>query len=196
MSIRRYVIRKSLHSVDTISLMQALVIASSAKCRRRRLLIFILLLAHLPLQSAGWYVSRRRTFHFHVGIAQLHPVGPSWLIGVGLLPNSLSLTCSRHNIQSRIGFTSGVIVPGNYSVPFQNKTGFGFLWDRGYHTLLIPFWFTLALTIAAAILIFRRLQQLDQPGLCPTCGYDLRATPIQCPECGAKFPTPQSAESA
>ena len=70
--------------------------------------------------------------------------------------------------------------------------GFGFSrsYDEPYLNfgVSIPYW-SLALlaavlpvgSIARAYLSRRRTKQ----GLCPSCGYDLRATPGRCPECGA-----------
>jgi hypothetical protein len=56
----------------------------------------------------------------------------------------------------------------------------------------IPYWFCCAFTAALpAHHVRRRLMRARQPHACPGCGYDLRATPIRCPECG-EAPVPFS----
>ncbi len=101
-------------------------------------------------------------------------------------------------VQSRIG--------GNaVDYPEYSAAGFGFL-EIGVRNdptaprtrvFIIPFWF---LTCVAAILpalsgwsLVRRHRSIVMQGLCKNCGYDLRATPDRCPECGAIPPAAKGA---
>jgi hypothetical protein len=61
-----------------------------------------------------------------------------------------------------------------------------------YWILIVPHWWIaifagiLPLCWISAFLLRRARKRLRcrKPGCCPTCGYDLRATPERCPECG------------
>jgi hypothetical protein len=51
----------------------------------------------------------------------------------------------------------------------------------------VPYWLpTVAFVLlsAASVNWAMRRQRAQVPGLCAVCGYDLRATPDRCPECG------------
>jgi hypothetical protein len=93
------------------------------------------------------------------------------------------------------------------STPIASRLGSGpTLWNRlgfaGFHgstsgpgvprfdirMIVIPYW---PLVIVCALLPIRsairwtpRKRRIKR-GLCPACGYDLRATPERCPECGS-----------
>lgn len=66
--------------------------------------------------------------------------------------------------------------------------GYGRFFSNDYTWvgLGMPDWLVAIVLVLPSLpwLLSRRRKRSTTAGLCPACGYDLRATPHRCPECG------------
>jgi hypothetical protein len=64
-------------------------------------------------------------------------------------------------------------------------------WRSEYGLLAVPLWLPMVLSLVLPVVRLQRIvaaRRIERPGLCPSCGYDLQATPERCPECGTMVP--------
>ncbi len=176
---------------------------------RKAFRILLGLCSTLALLAAGglWYQSYPGQFHtrwasaarhFHLDSAEgllrfqwmHHPSGGTVHIGrfadtPDMAPEELLgyYGLPRPSVSSVHGFT---VFSGDFKKQDPAST-----WS--YHIIYIRWW--LITGVAGAVWFLwliryiraRRRAKRDRAGLCPICGYDLRATADRCPECGAEL---------
>jgi hypothetical protein len=124
----------------------------------------------------------------------LYSLGGGRYIAVTLGPGSLSSYYTDNRPQRPTEWKSRLI-----HLPPREGLRLSFRHPQFGKFTAIPFWMTLvlfALPPLAWEVRKRRLARLElAKGCCDCCGYDLRATPDRCPECGA-VPGKQITESS
>jgi hypothetical protein len=98
-----------------------------------------------------------------------------------------------------MSFLAWSVVPGRDQYGELAVFGFVCNWSHGpahgavCRTATVPFYALAAFAAIVPVVWARRrwrTRRHAHAGLCPRCGYDLRATPGRCPECGTETKNP------
>jgi hypothetical protein len=87
--------------------------------------------------------------------------------------------------QSPVGTSTGGIMSKGKLVRFGAR-----MRSSGFGWVVVPYWLLALATVPGAWLAVARMRKTilarvrRSYGHCPACGYDVRATPDRCPECG------------
>jgi hypothetical protein len=141
------------------------------------------------LTSQNWGIGFESSTARLTGV---NPFGPQGWAPLPLDPQPLGLVWSRIPPSSAPPFPAAATV---------QSLGFVFSWlsttgrfssnekiTNSYFAVILPDWFLCPLAALLPIRWFtvdRTRCKKKRLGLCNQCGYDLRATPDRCPECGA-----------
>ena len=113
----------------------------------------------------------------------------AWQVFTHALPRRHAVRWMRHPVST---VAEGLV----HVNPKQLPLGFMYAGDNvsaSSRAIAVPAWLpVLALALSVGWLGRRSYVQRrrNRLGLCPRCGYDLRASEGKCPECGEEIPTP------